>query len=501
MATDDVVIQRMPLRTSPEDRLNSYNHHSLAPWLENTGYLTPLFLYHRERALDEFNMGRWLSLHVEKHMLRSPLTVLNLSKIQLQELLALVAKTDYGKTIPTDETSLQSLSNEFSLPSEIPRSGFFVRMSHCSPKDADKGDLKPVFTISEALIKIISSKRTVQALLRLLSAPDETDNKIYLFPYHAELDKLSEWRCYIHGNKVAAISQSRFYQPNYPDIPDDTLRRLVQQVKALWDDIGPTFSFNSCVLDVYAEVRKLDFKTRLIEINPWGSHLGSGSLLFHWLDDAELLQPQESSTSTVLRLVASDTASTAANADFSRKEAYRIGRAGIVEDELACLRDRGLVWVLEPSKHRQFMSLPVHDLEPYREAVTTRKAGLAAFMEMYGNEGYSSKSSSCAYRTITLFKATKVPNHQYKDESAPLAPTLTQKVTSNKAAARHYQQPRPQLVAIFGAREATKYEHLVQLPVKNNSTNTIAIRSPNMVTTSFPRRPSDSTSGRPCCTS
>ncbi|KAI9055429.1 hypothetical protein LZ554_000383 [Drepanopeziza brunnea f. sp. 'monogermtubi'] len=53
-----IIIGRRPLRTSPDDRVNAYNHHSLAPWLGETGILTPLYFYRRAQEIQPFNVAR-----------------------------------------------------------------------------------------------------------------------------------------------------------------------------------------------------------------------------------------------------------------------------------------------------------------------------------------------------------------------------------------------------------------------------------------------------------
>ncbi|KAF4879979.1 hypothetical protein CGCSCA1_v000983 [Colletotrichum siamense] len=55
---------------------------------------------------------------------------------------------------------------------------------------------------------------------------------------------------------------------------------------------------------------------------------------------------------------------------LSRDEAYRIGRERIIEDELRCLRERGVEWILGDAAHAKFMelSLPAAYSRP-----TTRK--------------------------------------------------------------------------------------------------------------------------------
>ncbi|KAK1471205.1 hypothetical protein CTAM01_16636 [Colletotrichum tamarilloi] len=148
----------------------------------------------------------------------------------------------------------------------------------------------------EAIVKLGSSKRTVQALLSLFYQLGQngkfSDNQVYFFPYYTDLDRLSEWRCYVNEAHIVAISQSRFYQPNHAGIIDEMLGRLASQARHLWSRIASDLNFKSCILDVYAEVLDPEFEIKLIGINPWGAHSGSGSLLFHWLDGAEILDPQ-----------------------------------------------------------------------------------------------------------------------------------------------------------------------------------------------------------------
>ncbi|KAL3290762.1 division cycle 123 protein [Colletotrichum asianum] len=135
--------------------------------------------------------------------------------------------------------------------------------------------------------------------------------------------------------------------------------------------MAPQLRFDSCVLDV--EVKNFGFVVSLIEINPWGAHAGSGSLLFHWLDDADILNHRgwDPEPAVVIRLVEEGESPV-----LSRDEAYRTGRERIIEDELRCLRERGMEWILGYDAHEKFMalSLPGAYFRP-----TTRKEGLEMF--------------------------------------------------------------------------------------------------------------------------
>mgnify|MGYP001326482380 CR=1 FL=1 len=97
MISDNILIGRRPLRTSPEDRVNAYNHHSHAPWLAETGILTPLYFHRRAQEIRPFNMARWISPPaVAKDMLRQPSVILEFSPEHLEVLLRSAAISRYG---------------------------------------------------------------------------------------------------------------------------------------------------------------------------------------------------------------------------------------------------------------------------------------------------------------------------------------------------------------------------------------------------------------------
>jgi hypothetical protein len=250
MATASIRVERHPLRLSREVRLNSYNHHALSPWLAETGFLTPLYFHHRENALQAFNMARWMTPEVSKWMLHSPALVLEFNEEHLRKMITLAAETDYGKDLSEwSREALENLTLEFPQLENVPESGYFVRMSGCSLKDADNGNQKPIFSLYDTFLKIISSKRSVTFLLAFLAQEDKIDYNIFFFPYYEELDKLSEWRCFICKDDVVAISQSRFYQNNHDGITDEALLSLVHQSRALWTMVKPELGFDSCIFD------------------------------------------------------------------------------------------------------------------------------------------------------------------------------------------------------------------------------------------------------------
>jgi hypothetical protein len=366
-------VQRVPLDTEPTARLNSYNHHSLAPWLAKTGYLTPLYFQRRTKALEPYYMAHCITAKVKKHMLQRPAAEIELSPHDIESLLGIAAACEYD--MPKVRKFWRALEQ---IAAKLPdvsstSTGYFVRTSCCSPKDVDDGNLKAVYSVRGALTKLVCSKRTVSALLEMYQRKTTIDNKVYYFPYMS-LDHLSEWRCYINRGYVVAVSQSRFYLPSQRGITDQSLVVMVEQVYAIWDDIRAELSFESCVLDVYAEVTKPGFHVKLIEINPYGAHLGSVSLLFHWLDDANILRSDEATATTVVRLVEWQEHP---HPPLGRSEAFQIGRANIVRDELRMLQEQGLAWVLKPNDYQDHMCTTAH--KSVCSTPTTRRGALRSF--------------------------------------------------------------------------------------------------------------------------
>ncbi|KAK1635874.1 hypothetical protein BDP81DRAFT_491138 [Colletotrichum phormii] len=332
-------------------------------------------------------MGCWLTLRIQECMLNPPTAIHHLSRDEVRRLLEISAWLNYDLSKAEKSETLGVLAAEMEQRTEDLQTGtpagYFIRTSRCSPKGADGGNLQPINNMREALTKLVSSKRTVQALLGLYyqinQDAESTDNRLYFFPYYTHLDRLSEWHCYVKESHIVIISQSRFYQPNHAGITNDMLSKLVFQARRLWSRMAPDLDFKSCILDVYAEVLDPDFEVKLIEIYPWGAHSGSGSLLFHWLDDADILDTEQHDGTTVIRLVEPGEAK-----DLSRDDAFQSGRSGIIEDELRCLQERGLEWVLEEGKHAEFMGLPVPNGQ---YGLTTRKDGLEIFRKEEEGKG------------------------------------------------------------------------------------------------------------------
>lgn len=91
-----------------------------------------------------------------------------------------------------------------------------------------------------------------------------------------------EFRVFVHNGKVTAISQQHIYMRN----------NTLDESSAT--DIGRRIIAFATNLDVHVssyvmDLALVDDDFYFIELNPFGSEYGSGSALFHWLTDNDLL--------------------------------------------------------------------------------------------------------------------------------------------------------------------------------------------------------------------
>jgi hypothetical protein len=171
----------------------------------------------------------------------------------------------------------------------------FVKLSQTSGKH-DR-EVSPISTPEQLLLYLINSK----TLLKCYQSFEESKTggiplDIYLIvkPWDTQITDFNEFRVFYYNHKITAISQQKWYsQINIPFHSEQMITTLQQKIRNLND-----FPYSSCVFDVYFDIERN--QTEFIEINPWGNWNASGSSLFHWVKDEQILY--SSGEEIVLRL-------------------------------------------------------------------------------------------------------------------------------------------------------------------------------------------------------
>ena len=109
-----------------------------------------------------------------------------------------------------------------------------------------------------------------------------------------------------------AISQYYWYQDfGFENIPVSILKKIGSAICDFWKMLRTEkiINFDECVMDVYVEgsfeSEDDNFRVSLMDFNPSKPYLSSGSALFHWIYDFDVLSGQFSEVE--FRLVGNST--------------------------------------------------------------------------------------------------------------------------------------------------------------------------------------------------
>jgi hypothetical protein len=129
------------------------------------------------------------------------------------------------------------------------------------------------------------------------SQHDATDLKVYLFPWQ-DIDSDREFRVFVYNNKITAISQQNLYQSNEVLAASPTSEDRAEKIKHWCDIIEGYFLdkirtkikyISSYVLDIAIIDKDRKEVAYPIELNPFGKEYTSGSSLFNWITDQDIL--------------------------------------------------------------------------------------------------------------------------------------------------------------------------------------------------------------------
>jgi len=263
----------------------------------------------------KYNLEQWYSL-LEKFSPSEPLTAktifLELNDDELNIISALskgnLAKNlgmDY-KLTPAEYSAKSSLTNKIKafMP---PDRTFFCRFSTRSPKDGvsvsaeDKAlditsRLKKKLqllsvTNADQVINLITHSQRVFSDIRFYfqyRVAGSSSGKLYLIlrDFIPDLPVDHEFRCYVYNRKLTAISQYQCYCV-FPSLMDEKhVLQCRSSIVNYIEKIKHIFPMDSFVIDI---VVLPDYTCQVIELNPFGIDMASGSALYSWIKDYDLL--------------------------------------------------------------------------------------------------------------------------------------------------------------------------------------------------------------------
>ena len=209
--------------------------------------------------------------------------VIPLTKEEMWQLkdLSQFAHISLKTTMNPNDDEYQSIIkrwDEFIKNSYTEEEGYFVRLSSVSPKDSFYGTR--VWNATDIIKTLASSERCHTSF--------KTQEKEYIIlkKWDSKFVDREKWefRVFVHNSKVTAISQYHWFTPfDWSDMDNDKWLELLEKIKQFYEKHN---KFADCGMDTYVNESG---EVELVEFNSFGMELASGSALFEWDKDRDVL--------------------------------------------------------------------------------------------------------------------------------------------------------------------------------------------------------------------
>ncbi|KAL7959092.1 hypothetical protein V8C34DRAFT_280888 [Trichoderma compactum] len=230
------------------------------------------------------------------------------------------------KLVASFQAILDDATKDFSGP-------IFVRLGATSAKDsfangAPTAKPSPLPPNSDLVLRrLLSSGRVTGRLLALADCvwADDPGEALIVQQWSPDVEIQREIRVFCFAGHVTAISQDVWWEKSgWRDRYSDG---FVQAIINLWGDVKGFLPFDTCTMDVLMTPPsdQQPWTAKIIEFNGFGAHLNTGSDLFHWVSDNDILQGK--SLGVVVRFVDDwdDDATTAAGDSLATTSESTLG--------------------------------------------------------------------------------------------------------------------------------------------------------------------------------
>ena len=186
------------------------------------------------------------------------------------------------------DDELEDIINRYKFTDIFDGTKYFVRSEDVSLKEGING-IGPYTNFKSIIESMVTC--------RYGHSPINNNSSIiilYLCPFLENIDKMKEFRIFVCKNKITAISQQAIYNSNYilNKLNDHDKNNLINK----WINIIIEYFENEIKKKIiHIDSYVVDFailnddKPYFIEINSFGKEYTSGSALFNWIEDYDIL--------------------------------------------------------------------------------------------------------------------------------------------------------------------------------------------------------------------
>ncbi len=282
---------------------NSHNHHELHPWGSEIKARSKEFDALYAEANNRYMYHLWYTQALAPYMATKLVAISPLPK-QLTDILAAVVRqtlalgVDAAIQSDNGQHLVQEIRNVLEGTSLTPKDRIFVRLGATSTKDSFAIDVpttkpSPMAPEPEMILRrILTSGRCVGRLLALADGiwPTDPGEALIIQEWSPTVELQREFRVFCFEGRVTAVSQDIWWEKF--GWRERYSAGFVDAIMNLWESVKIHLPFDTCTMDVLmseSQSASPGWKAELIEFNGFGAHLNTGSDLFHWVDDENIL--------------------------------------------------------------------------------------------------------------------------------------------------------------------------------------------------------------------
>ncbi len=227
--------------------------------------------------IDSFDYNIWYSYLETNQVINTPQNVILIPiSTELKRIFVELYKSNEKYSDDINDEELKQFKNNIEMQMDN-NTQYFIRLSSTSGKN--EKSVKPFSNACEIISHIASVKLFVEQEYNR----ENKESYLILMPWNNNINDKYEFRIFVVGNKLTAISQQNarklyHYSSEELDIIEYALNNITF-VKSV--------PYKTYVGDVYININTQT--CHLIELNPYGAHSGAGAALFNWIDDYNVL--------------------------------------------------------------------------------------------------------------------------------------------------------------------------------------------------------------------
>jgi D123 len=282
---------------------NSHNHHDLHPWGKDVIAGSKEFDALYAQANNRFMYHMWYTPKLAPYMATEVLGVHTMPSALIRLFDSVVhgmlnIGIDASLRLPDGQKLVQEIQKILDMTGLKPDDRIFVRIGATSAKDsfaADRPTVKPspMPPSGELVVRrLLTSGRIVGRLLALTERiwSDDPGEALVIQRWSPDIEPRRELRAFCYQGRVTAISQNVWF--TRLGWREQYSAGFVEAITQLWDKVKDLIPFDTCTMDMLVtppDAEGSSWKTGIIEFNGFGAHLNTGSDLFHWVKDADIL--------------------------------------------------------------------------------------------------------------------------------------------------------------------------------------------------------------------